>query len=256
MMNKIALVALLAGFARASATSDGRTRPAPHEMARGGQENAKSGGSREVTVKDGETVTIRLAVAANAKNVLTAVTFPGAIKSVISAWDPKDLSVEHDASKLFLKLLSKAEGHLDVLTVDGLHARLYLLPAAAEFDSHLVLKRAPDRPEPKASAPAASGALELIKSMRLGAVPADATVRRGAGELLFEDDRVRATLLWVYDSGLFRGFVAQVANRSDKDAACIDLSRFHAEDLVLIGTRETQVSPGKATRLYLVCAKR
>ena len=256
MMNKIALVIFLAGFARTSATPDGRTRPAPHEMARGGQDNAKSGSTREVVVKDGETVTIRLAVAANAKTVLTAVTFPGAIKSVISAWDPKDLSVEHDASKLFLKLLSKVEGHLDVLTIDGLHARLYLLPAAAEFDSHVVLKRAPDRPEPRVSAPASSGALELIKSMRLGEVPADATVHRGSGELLFEDDRVRATLLWVYDAGRFRGIVAGVANRSDKDAAHVDLSRFQAADLVVIGARETQISPGKATRLYLVFVKR
>lgn len=238
MINRMAILALLlAGTSRV-------------------QDDAKAGASREAIVKDGETVTIRLAVAGSAKNVLAAVTFPAAIKSVISAWDPKDLSVEHDASKLFLKLLSKAEGHLDVLTVDGLHARLYLLPAAVEFDSHVVLKRAVDRPEPKASAPAPSGALELIKSMRLGEAPAEATVRRGAGELLFEDDRVRATLLWVYDAGRFRGIVAGVANRSDKEVAAVDLSRFQAEDLVLVGARETQVSPRKSTRLYLVFSKR
>jgi hypothetical protein len=33
-------------------------------------------------------------------------------------------------------------------------------------------------------------------------------------------------------------------------------SRFAADDLVLVGSRDTLVAPGKSTRLYLVFAKR
>ncbi len=208
--------------------------------------------SREVTVADGETVALKIAVSASSRNLVTAVTLPGTAKSVVSAWDPKDLSVEHDGAKLFLKLLAKADGYLDVTTVDGAHLRLRVQPVADRFDSHVIVKlAAKTKPEVPGS-----GALELIRAMRLGQAPSWTTVARGGDAVLFESAEMKATLLWTYDTGRFRGLVLGLANLSANDPLPIDVTRFQAEGLVLAGSRDLTVPPGGSTRLYLVFSNR
>jgi hypothetical protein len=92
--------------------------------------------------------------------------------------------------------------------------------------------------------------------MRLGEAPAWATVARGGGAALVESAEMTATLLWTYGTGRFRGLVIGVANRSATDPLEIDVTRFQAEGLVLVGARDFTVRPGGSTRLYLVLANR
>jgi hypothetical protein len=217
----------------------------------------ESGASRAVSVRDGEVVRLQIRPSEPGRVFLTAVTFPEAITHVVSAWDPKDLSLEHEANRLFIKLLGKAEGSLDVILSGGAHVRLFLagVPAPAPYDGTVAVNRiappppGPDAPPRRASA---SGALELAKAMRLGQVPPDATVRSGGNAVLFRRTDIEVSLHYVYETGRYRGFVLGLANRSDRQAYHVDLARFGGEDLVLVGARDVVVPPGKATRLYVV----
>jgi len=211
---------------------------------------------RTVRARDGETVSLKLRVAEPGKNFLTVVTLPDPVAHVVSAWDPKDLSVEQEGKKLFLKLLSKAEGHLDIVTAGGAHVRLLILPAPASdpADSNVEVRLAPrEAHEEKTSHRAgASGALLLVKAMRLGEVPPDATVRSGVSETLYSSTAIDIALLSVYETGRFRGYVLSLANKSDTEAYHVDVSRLQGERLVLVGAKDVVVHPRKSTRLYVV----
>ena len=216
------------------------------------------GAVRTVRARDGETIILKVRIADHERNLLSVVTLPDPIAHVVSAWDPKDLSLEHDAKKLFLKLLSKTEGHLDVITTSGTHYRFLVVPVAAPgpYDSNVVVKEGGERQAESGKASArkrtASGALELVKAMRLGEAPADATVRDGMKEVLWTGPTVELTLLYVYETGRFRGIVLGLTNRSPEEAYHVDVTRFTGETLVLIGSKNVIVPPGKATRVYLV----
>jgi len=217
------------------------------------QDPAVTGGSREITLRDGETATVRMVVADPSKNLLSVVTLPETIQDVISAWDGKDLSVEHAGNKLFLKLLSKTEGHLDVITSAGHHYRLLLAPSAdAGYDSNVVILRKEQPAPTREIAGTASGAIDFIRAMRIGEVPPDATVRSGKNQTVFTSDDLEATVVWTYETARFRGYVLRLANKSAKEAYHVDVTRFASDRLVLIGARDLVVLPGKTTRLYLV----
>lgn len=218
------------------------------------QDPAATGASREITLRDGETATIRMVVAEASKNLLSVVTLPETIQDVISAWDGKDLSVEHAGNKLFLKLLSKTEGHLDVITSAGHHYRLLLTASAdAGYDSNIVIRRKEEQPGPtREIAGTASGAIDFIRAMRIGEVPPDATVRSGKNQTVFTSEDLEAVLVWTYETARFRGYVLRLANKSAKEAYHVDVTRFASDRLVLIGARDLVVLPRKATRLYLV----
>jgi hypothetical protein len=224
----------------------------------GAQEGSapKEGATRTVAAKEGETVTVQLRVAEAGKNFLTALCFPEGVAHVVSAWDAKDLSIEEVGTKLFLKLLSKTEGHLDVITVSGAHTRLLIVPAEAPggYDSTVIVRPAASPPSSEKTPPAvtASGALELIRAMRLGLVPPDATVRSGQNERLAGGALIEATLLYVYETGRYRGYVVRLANTSLRESTLVDVTRFTGERLVLLGTRDVVVPPEKSTRLYVV----
>ena len=221
---------------------------------------SKLGSVRTVRVKDGETVTVKVQVADAERNILSVVTLPDPVAHVVSAWDRKDLSLEHESNKLFLKLLSKVEGHVDVVTSSGAHYRFLLLPVPAEapYDSNVIVKtreNAEDDPKEKEKARvrrSASGALELIKAMRLGEVPPLATVRKGNGEVLWTSPNAQVTLLYVYETARFRGYVLGLANHASKEAYHVDVTRFTGERLVLIGSKDVVVPPGKSTRIFVV----
>ena len=187
-------------------------------------------------------------------HVLSAVTLPDPIRQVVSAWDRKDLSVEHAGSKLFLKLLQKVEGHLDLMTAMGGHYRLYLVPAplGAEFDSHVTLLSRGRGEGVKRPGRSASGALELARAMRLGKIPPGVSVRSGQGKGVLSTERLEARLLFVYEETRLRGYVLSLSNKSRKNSALVDVTRFTPARLVLIGARDLVLGPGEATRLYLV----
>lgn len=222
------------------------------------QEGSQAGGSRTVSVKDGQTVIVKARVAEAGKHLLTALVLPEGVAHVLSSWDAKDLSLEQEGPRLFVKLLAKAEGHLDVVTTGGLHVRFLLVgvPAPEAYDATVVVRsagaEAAAAPPPEGRRAGAGGALELAKAMRLGEVPPEATVRSGGNEILLRAGILEARLHYVYETGRFRGYVIGLSNLSEDEAYHLDVRRFGGEALVLIGAKDVVIRPGKSTRLYVV----
>lgn len=218
-----------------------------------------AGLSRTVTLGDGQTSEVRVRVSKPQRTVLTAVTFPAPIREIVSAWNEKDLSVEHSGERLFIKLLAPSQGHLDAILSTGAHLRLYVVPAKDEdlYDASVLVqseKAAGDgggRAEPRGA-----GSLELVRAMRLGEIPAGVTVRKGDGGRLFGSPDVEAKLAWVYEAAFYRGYIVRLENSSATTAYEIDLPRIHADDLVLVGARNLVVDPSTFTYLYLVFWKK
>jgi len=247
---KLSLVRDLVGLALVAGAGAAQEEPA-----------GNTGLSRTVTLSDGQTSEIRVRVSKPGKTVLTAVTFPAPIREIVSAWSEKDLSVEHSGERLFVKLLAWSQGHLDAILTSGRHVRLYVIPAKDEdlYDAAVQVRE--DKPgvagEQKAAAgPRGAGSLELVRAMRLGEAPDGVTVRKGGGVRLFGTPDVEATLSWVYEAAFFRGYIVRLANVSATLAYEVDLPRIHAEDLVLVGSRNLVVEPGSFTYLYLVYWKK
>lgn len=213
----------------------------------------KAGVTRTVTVREGETVVLKLRMAEAGKNFLGVLTLPEAVAHVVSAWDPKDLSVEHESNRLFLKLLTKSEGHLDVVTAGGSHFRFLLAPAepGSPYDSNVIVRTAGSEVRAREEG-GAGGALELVRAMRLGLIPPDATVRSGKNEVLYFSPAFEVGHLYTYETGRFRGDVLRLSNKSPGEAVYVDVTRWTGERLVLIGSKDVVVPPGKSTRLYVV----
>lgn len=213
-------------------------------------------GTRSVVCRNGQTVPLRLRVSTPSEHATTAVTLPDLVENVVSSWNDRDLSVEAEGAKLFLKLLTKAEGHLDVVTAGGTHVRLYIEPSPAPepYDSHVTLKAAPEK-----SAPEAAGklpdALELVRAMRLGLVPPGASVKRGGNALVSSSAEAECRLAFVYETTLYRGYVLRLTNTSPKAAYHVDVTRLSSPRLVLAGARSLVLAPGKSTLLYLILWK-
>ncbi len=212
--------------------------------------------TRTLECMEGDTLPLRIFVSTPSQNLLTAVTFPDLVQNVVSSWNDRDLSVEVQGSKLFLKLLSKVEGHLDVVTAGGMHLRLYVRPAEAgqEYDGHLVLKAKPD-PARSEAPPKLPDALELVKAMRLGMVPPGASVKRGGNAAVLATPEVEGKVAYVYETTSYRGYVIRLTNRSPKAAYHLDVTRFGCPRLVLAGARSLVVAPEKFTFVYLVLWK-
>ncbi len=211
--------------------------------------------TRNLDCRDGDTVPLRVRISTPDRNLLTAVTLPDLVQNVVSAWNDRDLSVEVQGAKLFIKLLAKAEGHLDVVTSSGMHLRLFVKPVGdgQEYDGHVVLKAAPTHAE---EAPRKlPDALELVKAMRLGLVPAGASVKRGADAPVFASGEIEAKLAFVYETTAYRGYVLRLTNKSPKTAYQVDLARFASPKLVLVGAKSLLALPEKSTVLYLVLWK-
>jgi hypothetical protein len=212
---------------------------------------------RQVSVKEGETVQVRVRVSTREEHYSTVVRFPEPIAHVVSSWDPSQISVQDQETRLVLKLQVKAEGFLDIVLAGGTLVRLFIsgVAAPAPFDSAVAIRlpAAPGPAEAK-SAPrgGGSGALELIRAMRLGEVPPDATVRTGQNSVLFRSRDIQVTVLYVYETARYRGSVLSLENLSARESYPLDVSRFGGDSLVLVGARELLVGPGRSTRLYIV----
>ena len=212
--------------------------------------------TRSLECRDGETVALRVPISSPNQNLLTAVTFPDLVENVVSSWNERDLSVEAHGAKLFLKLLAKAEGHLDVLMTSGMHLRLYLKPIAEgeEYDGHVVLKAALDKTpsDPPRKLP---DALRLVKAMRLGRVPPGASVKRGGDTVVTTTGDLEGRLAFVYETTAYRGYVVRLTNTSPRAAYHLDVTRFAARRLVLMGAKSLVVAPKNSTLVYLILWK-
>lgn len=203
--------------------------------------------AREVVLGD-RPVEIRVPVSADAKHPASVVTFPEeSLEALVAGWNDADLSVERRREHLFLKLLRRAEGDLHVLGGSGRLYRLTLRPADGAYDGRVRLVTPPGQ-APREPAP-----LELIRAMRLGRRPENATVLRAEG-LLYAGPDVAARAAYVYDADALRGYVLRVENVSAATIR-VDPSRFAGKRLVLAGARELLLEPGAKTLVYLVFGK-
>ncbi len=203
--------------------------------------------ARDVLLGDGP-VEIRVPVSADAKHPASVVTFPeDSLEALVAGWNDADLSVERRREHLFLKLLRRAEGDLHVLGGSGRLYRLALRPADGAYDGRVRLV------PPAGKALRESAPLELIRAMRLGRRPDNATVLRAEG-LLYAGPDVAARASFVYDADAFRGYVLRVENVSASPIR-LDPSRFAGKRLVLAGARDLLLEPGAKTLVYLVFGK-
>ena len=209
--------------------------------------------TRSIECREGDTVRLRVRISTPELNVLTAVTLPDLVQNVVSSWNNRDLSVEVQGAKLFLKLLAKTEGHVDVVTTGGMHVRLYIEPSPAgqAYDGHIVLKAVPKEKSVETSKQLPD-ALELVRAMRLGLVPPGASVRRGGDAVVSTTGDLEGRLAFVYETTAYRGYVVRLTNTSPKAAFHIDVMRFASPRLVLMGAKSLVVAPEKATLVYLV----
>ncbi len=216
---------------------------------------------RVVVLRDGETAQVRVRVSSREEHFSTVVRFPESVLHVVSSWDPAQISVQDEETRLVLKLQAKASGYLDVVLAGGALLRLFIVGVTGTeaFDSALQVRLAGQAAsaaeKPATGAASASGALDLIRAMRLGEVPVDVTVRTGKNEVLFRSTDIQVSLLYVYDAARFRGLVLSLENLSVTNSYPLDITRFGGEALVLIGARDLVVPPGASTRIYIVDAK-
>ena len=200
--------------------------------------------AREVYATD-RPVEVRVPVSGEAQHRATVVTFPEeSLEALVAGWNEGDLSIERRRENLFIKLLRKSQGDIHVLGGSGALYRLTIVPADGPYDGHvrILAPREQKRtvPEP----------VDLIRAMRLGRRPPEGTVLR-SDQPLFSSAEFSATLLYVYESAAYRGFVVRIENVSGFPQR-MDPSRFVSKDLVLSGARDVTLAPAEKTLLYLV----
>lgn len=203
--------------------------------------------AREVLASE-RPIEVRVPVSAESEHRATVVSFPEeSLEALVSGWNEGDLSIERRAESLFIKLLRPARGDLHVLGASGTLYRLAILPAEGAYDGHV---RVRPRERGRRAAPEA---VELVRAMRLGRLPAEGAVLRAEGPV-FASAEVAARLAFVYETDSYRGFVLKVENVSAHPRR-LDPSRFAGRELVLVGAREMLLAPGAKTLLYLVFGK-
>ena len=221
-----------------------RAQPVPAQEAAG----------RTVIHRAGESIPIAVPLSDAAKHRVTILSFPEPVARAIVPWSEEDISIETDGREVVLKLLRAVEGDL---AFRGRSEMLYQIRVATakggDEDGFVRIVLPKERPDaPSLTIPAKSGAIELLRAMRLGEIPPHAKVTAAPKAVLHEstDLTVRPRLLYFTDS--HEALVLELVNRRKEGPYRVDLSQFTAERLVLVGARELVIPPGGSTRLYLV----
>lgn len=200
--------------------------------------------ARDVISSD-RSVEIRVPVSGDAQHRASVVSFPEeSLEALVAGWNEGDLSIERRRENLFIKLLRKARGDVHVLGASGTLYRLRVVPAEDAYDGHVRIL------PPKDARRELPEAIELIRAMRVGRLPAQGSVLR-SDQNVYSSPEWTARVVYVYETTTYRGFVARVENVSSTSQR-LDPSRFAAKDLVLVGSREVLLAPGAKTLLYLV----
>ncbi len=203
--------------------------------------------TREILHSD-RPVEVRVAVSDERKNRATVVTFPEAsLEALVAGWNESDLSLERQRGSLFIKLLRPAEGDLHVLGASGRLYRLAIRPAEDAYDGRVKI-RLPETVEHREPHP-----IGLLRAMRLGRRFREGHVLRSDAPV-FRSDRIDASLVTIYETPSFRGYVVRVESNA-QESVRLDPSRFVGRGLLLAGAREMLLKPGDTTRLYLVFRK-
>jgi hypothetical protein len=200
--------------------------------------------ARDVRSSD-RPIELRVPVSTESAHLATVVTFPEeSLEALVSGWNEGDLSIERRRENLFLKLLRRSRGDLQVVGGSGALYRFSIVPAEDRYDGHVRILASKEEkrvvPEP----------VDLIRAMRLGRRPAEGTVLKSDHPLSLTLE-LAAKVVYVYETAAYRGYVIRVENLSDAPQR-LDPSRFLSKELVLAGAREMLVQPRDKTLLYLV----
>jgi hypothetical protein len=222
---------------------------------------------RVVEWKEGVELRVRVPVATDKREVMSTVAFPeGGIQAAVTGWSSTSITATQKGGFLFLKLQKQSEGQINVLGDSGTHYLLYVegvLPEApGGYDSYLKISRPgwdsrkQDSKDPagrKSEHPRPKGALDLMRSLRMGTRPEGWRILRAKGELLYAAPDIEIRLLFVYDGSPYIGRIYEVRNLSAGSIA-LDASRFRAagEGLILSGLRENVIPAGRSTHLYTI----
>jgi hypothetical protein len=222
----------------------GRAQEAPSQESPG----------KTIIHRTGESFTVAVPLSDAAKHRVTILSFPEPVARAIVPWSEEDISIETDGNDVILKLLRAAEGDLAFRGKSGRLYRIRVVPAkGGDGDGFVRIVLPKEKPDsPPIPVQAKSGAIDLLRSMRLGEIPPNANVTAAPETALYESAEllVRPRLLYVTD--VHEGLVLELVNRRKDGAHRVDLSKFAAERLILLGARELVIPPGGSTRLYLV----
>jgi hypothetical protein len=215
---------------------------------------AQEDAGRTVIHRAGESIAIAVPLSDAARHRLTILSFPEPVARAIVPWSEEDISIETDGREVVLKLLRAVEGDLAFRGRSGTLYQIRVATAKGGDEDGFVRIVLP-KEKPMATpvpAQAKSGAIELLRSMRLGERPPNASVTAAPDFVLHESTEliVRPRLLYVTDS--HEGLVLELVNRRNDRPYRVDLSQFTAERLILVGARELVIPAGGSTRLYLV----
>jgi len=224
----------------------------PHHPQDGADRTPRSPG-RVVTHLPDHAIALSLPLSDAARHLAVVVSFPEPVTRAMVPWSEEDISIDTDGSEAMIKLLRSVEGDLAFRGRSGALYRFHVSPAAGTGDSYVkvVLPQA-EQGERHIPTNAKSGAIELVRAMRLGQVPTDAQVSSAKNAIVFENDAIVVRARFMYSTAAHRGFVFELSNRSKDQPYRIDPSSFAARNLVLVGAREMLVRPGASTRVYLV----
>lgn len=200
--------------------------------------------ARDVLPSD-RPIELRVPVSTDTEHRATVVTFPEeSLEALVAGWNEGDLSIERRRENLFLKLLRKSQGDLQVLGASGTLYRFSIVATDGAYDGHVRLL------PPKEQKRQVPESVELLRAMRLGRRPPEGAVLR-ADQPLTVAPGLAAKVAYVYESTTYRGFVVRIENTAGF-AQRLDPSRFQSKDLVLAGAREMLLPAGERTLLYLV----
>lgn len=253
------LILSLGGFAEGQEKqADGSQRPSASDSSKA---------PRVVEWKEGVELRVRVPVATDKREVMSTVAFPeGGIQAAVTGWSSTSITATQKGGFLFLKLQKQSEGQINVVGDSGTHYLLYIegvVPdASGGYDSYVKISRpgwdprkvdSKDLAGRKSDHPRPKGALELMRSLRMGVRPEGWRILRAKGELLYAAQDIEIRLLFVYDGSPYIGRIYEVRNLTAGSLA-LDASRFRAsgEVLILSGLRENVIPAGRSTHLYTI----
>jgi hypothetical protein len=221
--------------------------------------------ARTVDWKEGVAISVRVPVATPAREFMTTLVFPEeTIETAITGWGEGDITAVHKRGLLFLRLMRKSEGQLNVIGGSGTHYLLTLRgvgsSAPEDYDVYVKIMKKEDAKAtgvlPRRQTLRPTGSLELLQAMRLGLHPEGVRILRAKGELAYESTTLEIRLAYVYDAQSYRGMVYDVRNTS-VERQSFDASRLRGRgtSLILSALRDNVILPKTTTRLYAVIWK-
>lgn len=194
-----------------------------------------------------EVIDVGLPVSTPERSRQAAIVFDDeeAVSKIVLGIDRDAVSVDVVENRVFVKLLRKADGHVDCIGTSG---KLYRLRVheSGQAPRGVIHVRGQTPP----AGPALPAPLRLVRAMRTGRRLEGMRVRALDG-LVYESARVTILAERLHRYLEYSGFVCRLRNKRESPIQ-LDLSRFQGPGLLLVASRELKV-PGKGeTLIYFV----